>query len=163
MKMARTLLSAAGAALALLVAVGRCENSLPVTHPEPITIQILDGKGGTPLAHVHVELVAGYDDRDLQLGLWSAEAITDSHGQMSLPNALKSFSFVAVWVDKHKLCGAHGRMPGVSLDRIRKEGSSTANECGVTVVEDTPGVLRVFAVLHAPFRYLSHGLSRLFI
>jgi hypothetical protein len=137
------------AALALLVSPGRSENSLPAVHPEPITIRILDGKDGAPLAHVHLLLVAGYDDRDLRLGMWSAEAITDAKGRASLPNALKNFSFVAVWVAKHKLCAAHGRSPGIILERIRSEGMSTANLCGTTVVEDTPGVLNVFAKAHA--------------
>ena len=122
---------------------------MPAIHPEPITIRILDGKGGAPLAHVHLLFVAGYDDRDLRLGFWSAEAITGAKGQASLPGALKDFSFVEVWVAKHRLCAAHGRSLGINLDSIRYEGMSTPNHCGTTVVEDTPGVLTVFAKAHA--------------
>jgi hypothetical protein len=137
------------AALALLASASRSEQSMPAIHPEPITIRILDGKGGAPLAHVHLLFVAGYDDRDLRLGLWSAEAITDAKGRASLPGALKDFSFVAVWVAKRRLCAAHGRSLGINLDDIRYEGTSTPNHCGTTVVEDTPGVLTVFARAHA--------------
>jgi hypothetical protein len=133
------------AALALLASASRSEQSSPAVHPEPITIRILDGKGGAPLAHVHLLFVAGYDDRDLRRGLWSAETITDARGRASLPGALKNFSFVAVWVAKRKLCAAHGRSPGFNLDRVRYEGMSTPNYCGTTAVEDAPGVLTVFA------------------
>ena len=150
MTIARTLSLALGAAVALLASAGRSEGSLPVSHPEPITIQILDGKGGAPLAHVHLLFVAGYDDRDLRLGLWSAEAITDAKGRVSLPHALKDFSFVEVWVAQHKLCAAHGRSLAMNLDRVRNEGVSTPNRCGTTVVEDTPGVLIVFAKARTP-------------
>ena len=146
MTIARTLSLVLGvAALALPASVGKSEGSVPVSHPEPITIQILDGKGGAPLAHVHLLLVAGYDDRDLRLRLWSAEAITDARGRVGLPRALKDFSFVEVRVAKRKLCAAHGRSFGANLDRVRNEGMSTPNHCGTTVVEDTPGVLNVFA------------------
>jgi hypothetical protein len=150
MTMVRTLsLALCAVTLALPGSMGKSEQSMPAIHPEPITIRILDGKGGAPLAHVHLLFVAGYDDRDLRLGFWSAEAITNAKGQASLPGALKDFSFVEVWVAKHRLCAAHGRSLGINLDSIRYEGMSTPNHCGTTVVEDTPGVLTVFAKAHA--------------
>lgn len=149
MTIARTLSLALGVGTLLLPAsVGRAQNSLPATHPEPITIRILDGKGGAPLAHVHLQVVAGYDDRDLRLGLWSAEIVTDGQGRASLPGSLKNFSFVAVWVAKRKLCAAHGRSTYLNLDNIRSEGLSTPNRCGTTVVAEMPGVLNVFAKAH---------------
>jgi hypothetical protein len=131
--------------LALPGSMGKSEQSLPAIHPEPITIRILNGKDGAPLAHVHLVFVAGYDDRDLRLGLWSEEVITDAKGRASLPDSLKNFSFVAVRVAKRRLCAAHGRSLNADLDRVRFEGMSTPNHCGTTVVEDTPGVLTVFA------------------
>jgi hypothetical protein len=150
MTIARNLSMAfAVAAMALLASAGRGEGSVPASHPEPITIQILEGKGGAPLAHVHLLLVAGYDDRDLRLGLWREEAITDAKGRVSLPHALKDFSFVEVWVAKHKLCEAHGRSLAINLDRVRNEGMSTPNQCGTTVVEDAQGVLTVFVKARA--------------
>jgi hypothetical protein len=94
---------------------------------------------------VHLQFVAGYDEADLRLGLWGAEAVTDGYGRASLPNSLKNFSFVEVWVAKRKLCTPHGHSSGVILDRVRSEGLSAPNHCGTTVVEDTPGVLNVFA------------------
>ena len=149
MTIARTLSLALGVGTLLLPAsAGRTQNSLPATHPEPTTIRILDGKGGGPLAHVHLQVVAGYDDRDLRLGFWSEEVVTDAQGRASLPGSLKNFSFVAVWVAKHRLCAAHGRSTYVNLDNIRSEGLSTPNRCGTTVIADTPGVLNVFAKAH---------------
>ncbi len=149
MTIARTLSLALGVGTLLLpAAVGGAQNSLPAMHPEPITIRILDGKGGAPLAHVHLQVAAGYDDRDLRLGLWSEEVVTDGQGRASLPGSLKNFSLVAVWVAKHKLCGAHGRSTYMNLDNIRYGGLSTPNRCGTGVVAETPGVLNVFAKAH---------------
>jgi hypothetical protein len=149
MTIARTLSLALGLGTLLLPArVGSAQIDLPVTHPEPITIRILDGKGGTPLAHVHLQVAAGYDDRDVRLGLWSEEVVTDEQGRASLPGSLKNFSLVAVWVAKHKLCAAHGRSTYMNLDNIRTEGLNTPNRCGTTVVAETPGVLNVFARAH---------------
>lgn len=121
---------------------------MPAIHPEPVTIQVLDGKGGAPLAHVHLQFVAGYDAADLRRGLWSGEAVTDGHGRAILPNSLKDFSYVEVRVAKHKLCAPHGHSASFILDRVRHEGSSTLNYCGTTLVEDAPGVLHVFAKAH---------------
>lgn len=150
MTIARTLSLALGAGTLLLPAsvCGAQQNSLPVAHPEPITIRILDGKGGTPLAHVHLQVAAGYDDRDLRLGLWNEEIVTDGEGRASLPGSLKNFPLVAVWVAKHKLCAAHGRSTYMSLDNIRSVGLSTRNRCGTAVAAETPGVLNVFAKAH---------------
>lgn len=149
MTIARTLSLALGVGTLLLPAsVGRAQIDLPVTHPEPITIRILDGKGGAPLAHVHLRVVAGYDDRDVRLGLWSEEVVTDGQGRASLPGSLKNFSLVAVWVAKHKLCAAHGRSTYMNLDNIRYEGLGTPNRCGTTVAAESPGVLNVFARAH---------------
>ena len=149
MTIAWTLSLALGVGTLLLPAsAGRTQNSLPATHPEPITIRILDGKGGAPLAHVHLQVVAGYDDRDLRRGFWSEEVVTDGQGRASLPGSLKNFSFIAVWVAKRKLCAAHGSSTTMNLDDIRYEGSSTPNRCGTTVVAQTPGVLNVFARAH---------------
>jgi hypothetical protein len=149
MMIARTLSLALGVGMLFLpVSAGSAQIDLPATHPEPITIRILDGKGGAPLAHVHLQVVAGYDDRDLRLGLWSEEIVTDGQGRVSLPGSLKNFSLVAVWVAKHKLCAAHGRRTYMNLDNIRSEGLSTPNRCGTIMVAETPGVLNVFAKAH---------------
>jgi len=150
MTIARTLSLALGVgALLLPASVDRAQqNSLPAVHPEPITIRILDGKGGAPLARVHLQVAAGYDDHDLRLGLWREEIVTDGQGRASLPGSLKNFSLVAVWVAKHKLCAAHGRSTYMNLDNIRNEGLNTPNRCGTTVVAETPGVLNVFAKAH---------------
>jgi hypothetical protein len=154
MMILRTLFLALGPSLGLALgvdmlllpcSVGRAQNSLPGKHLEPITIRVLDGKGGAPLPHLHLQVVAGYDDRDLRIGLWSEEVISDGQGRANLPGSLKSFSLVAVGVAKHKLCAAHGRPVAVMLDSIRNEGLSTPNGCGTTVVAETPGVLNVFA------------------
>jgi len=145
MKTARSLSLAFGlAALILSASAGKCQNSLPVVHTEPVTIQILDGKAGAPLARVHLDLAAGYDDRDLRRGLWSAEVVTDAKGRASLPTSLRDFPLLAVWVEKHKLCQTRGRSSDFILDDVRYQGLSATNHCGIVTADDAPGVLHVF-------------------
>ena len=144
MTIAQRLSSALAAALLMLGSVGKAEDGVPVTRPEPITIRVLDGKSGASLGRLHLQFVAGYDNDDLQRGLWNAEAITDGHGRANMPDSIQNFPFVAVWVAKHKLCAAHGRSFALTVDRIRYQGLSTSNHCGTTVVDDTPEVLNVF-------------------
>jgi hypothetical protein len=147
--MVRTLsLAFCAVTLALPGSLGKSEESMPAIHHEPITIRILNGSDGAPLAHVHLLFVAGYDDRDLRLGLWREDAITDANGQASLPDSLKNFSFLAVWVTKRKLCAERGHSLDADLDRVRFEGMSTLNQCGNVMSADKPGVLTVFAEAH---------------
>lgn len=150
--MTRARIFAGSLGFAVLVsgaAAGLAQNSWPAMHPQPIAIQILDGKRGAPLERVHLQIVAGYDDNDLRFGRWGAEAITDEQGRAMLPDSLKDFGFLAVWVVKHKLCAAHGLSPRLSLGSIRNEGLSTPDECGTLVPVNQPGMLIVFAKAHA--------------
>jgi hypothetical protein len=103
--MIRSLALSFGAGLAILAAqVSGADETFPVVHNEPITIRILSGKTAQPLAYAHLILVAGYDQRDLQLQMWHEEALTDDHGNARLPGALANLPLLRVWVAKKQLC-----------------------------------------------------------
>ena len=133
------------AGIALLTATLCCaDETFPVVHNEPITVRILGGKDGQPLAHLHLVLLAGYDQGDLHGQLYRAELLTDAHGQVHLPKQLANLPWLQVWVAKKQLCQANPRGESFSVELIRRDGVSAPNLCGTATVEDAPGVFTVF-------------------
>jgi hypothetical protein len=120
------------------------DETFPVVHNEPITVRILGGKDGQPLAHLHLVLLAGYDRSDLHDQLYRAELLTDTHGQVRLPKQLANLPWLQVWVTKKPLCQAKPRGESFSVELIRRDGVSAPNHCGTATVEDMPGVFIVF-------------------
>ena len=116
----------------------------PVVHGQPITIRILNGKDGHPLAHARLSLVAGYNQRDLHIEMWRQALLTDDRGNARLPDALANLPFLQVAVTKTPVCQAHSGSAIFSVDLIRRDGLSTANRCGTAIVENTPGIFTVF-------------------
>ncbi len=133
------------AGLVLLAAqASSAANHFPAMPNAPIIVRILGGKDGHPIVHAHLILVAGYDQRDIQHGLWQEEGLTDEQGKARLSSTLASLPFLQVWVAKKHLCLANPRTARFSVERIRRDGLSTPNRCGTATVEDVPGVLTVF-------------------
>ncbi len=134
------------AAAILLLAATACaaHEVFPVVHNEPVTVRVLDGMNGQPQPYAHVVLVAGYDRRDLGLGLFREEAITDGAGAVHLSNQLRNLPLVRVEVLKRHACQPDAGDAAFSVELIRRDGLSGANRCGTATVEDAPGVLTFF-------------------
>jgi hypothetical protein len=120
------------------------DETFPVVHNEPITVRILGGKDGQPLAYYHLLLIAGYDQNDLHDQLYRQELLTDAHGHVRLPKQLANLPWLQVWIDKKSLCQAHPRRDSFSVELIRRDGLSAPNRCGTVTVGDAPGVFNVF-------------------
>ncbi|MGA2652391.1 MAG: hypothetical protein ABSF28_17785 [Terracidiphilus sp.] len=135
----------AGAWLLTIVGSGLARASEPVIHHEPITVRVLDGRGGMPLARVHLMLIAGYDRHDLHQGLWQEEAITNGAGAAQVPDSLVSFPYLQVVVARHRMCIGNVSESRFSMDRIRFAGLNSPNRCGVLTVENLSGVFVIFA------------------
>ncbi|MGD0631071.1 MAG: hypothetical protein ABR987_17220 [Terracidiphilus sp.] len=135
-----------GAAMVLLAAAAACsaDEVFPVVHNEPIAVRVLEGKSGAPQARVHVVLVAGYSRRDLALGMWREEAVTDGAGTVGLSDALRNLPLLRVEVLKRGSCASDAGEAAISVERIRRDGLSEANRCGTAVAVDMPGVLAVY-------------------
>ena len=143
--MIRPLAFSLAAGLALLTATANgADETFPVVHNEPITLRILNGQDGRPLAQVHLVLIAGYDQRDIHDQLWREESLTDEQGKARLSSQLANLPWLQVWVDKKPLCQADPRQGSFSVERIRRDGLSTPNRCGTATAEDAPGVFTVF-------------------
>jgi hypothetical protein len=133
------------AAIALPV-VGRCQTDeiFPVIHNEPIAVQVLDGRTGNPQPDTRVVLIAGYDRRDLALGQWREELLTDASGKVHLSNELRNLPFLRIEVLQRHACDRSADQAAFSIERIRIDGFSGANHCGMAVLADTPGVIAFF-------------------
>jgi hypothetical protein len=144
-----------GIAIALLAAsAARADETFPVVHTEPITIHILDGVSGQPLVHTHVQLLGGYDQNDIDRRIWVEELLTDEQGDVQLSNQLANLPFLQVRVEKAPLCQSETR--SFSVERMRRDGLSAANRCGIATVENTPGEFAVFV----KGRKAMHGAHR---
>jgi hypothetical protein len=115
-----------------------------VTHNGPITVRILSGEDGQPFAHVHLLLLGGYDQRQIDDKLWREEAITDAHGEARLSKQFANLPWLQVWVRKKRLCQAKPRAASFSVELMLRDGVSAPNRCGTFTVEETPGVFTVF-------------------
>jgi hypothetical protein len=133
------------AALTLLgAAISGAGEVLPIVHNDPVAVRVVSGRDGEPQARARVVLVAGYDRRDLELGLWREEKLTDAEGVVRLSNALRNLPLLRVNVLKRHGCAADAGAQAVSVEQIRRDGLSASNRCGFAMVKDSPGVLTVF-------------------
>ena len=128
----------------LTTAACSADEVFPVVHHERIAVRVLEGKNGAPQARVHVVMVAGYNRRDLDVGMWREEAVTDEAGRVLLSDALRNLPLLRVEVLKRSSCATNSGDAAISVERIRRDGLSAANRCGTVVAVDAPGVLAVF-------------------
>jgi hypothetical protein len=134
-----------GAAMTLRAAAGYASGEVfPVAHGGTIAVRVLGGKDGKPQVHAHVILVGGYDQRDLGLGLWREEVLTDGEGTVRLSNALGNLPLLRVEVEKRRACETDANRAAISVERIRRDGLSGANRCGMVVANNAPGVFTIF-------------------
>ena len=132
-----------GLALCFAVAAGANE-IFPNVHDEPITVQVLSGIDGKPVPFVHLLVIGGYDPQDMRQQLWQQETLTNAAGNARLSSGLANLPFVQVWVKKAPLCQHKPRTASFSVERVRREGLSTPNQCGLATVEEIAGVFTVF-------------------
>lgn len=143
--MDRRLKVSAIVAIALLVANDcAADEVFPVVHNEPIAVRVLSGMDAQQQARARVLMVAGYTRRDLELGLWRQEALTDNSGIARLPIALGNLPLLRVEVLKRHSCAPGSSESAFSVDWIRRNGLTAANHCGTALVQGAPGVLTVF-------------------
>ena len=143
--MIRSLVFSLAAGLVLVTATTSGANeTFPVVHNDPITVRILDGTDGHPLAYRHLVLIAGYDRHDLHDQQFREEVLTDAHGQVRLSRQLENLPWLQVWVSKSPLCMGKPGKASFSVELIRRDGLSAPNRCGTATVEDEPGVFTVF-------------------
>jgi hypothetical protein len=124
------------------------QTSIPVIHPEPITIYLVDGQDGHPMAHLHAVLAAGYDRTDVERHLWHEAVMTDEQGAIRIPATLLNLPWLRVLLPKSSACKQDPSTQIFSVERMRNDGLSAPNRCGTMTVIDRPGVFTVFTMEH---------------
>ena len=133
------------AALVLLAApLCLAHEIFPVVHYEPITVRILSGESGRPLAYSHLILIGGYDRTDMHEQFFREEALTDAVGRAHISGQLANLPWLQVWVNRKPLCQTNPRKASFSVELIRRDGLSAPNHCGTFTVQDAPGIFTVF-------------------
>ncbi len=140
-----TLSGVFGLSLFLFPHNASAQTSIPVVHPEPITIHIVDGQDGRAIAHLHLVLVAGYDRHDVETHLWHEDVMTDDDGDLALPATLLNLPWLQLLLPKSSTCKADPHAQIFSVERMRNDGLSAPNRCGIVTAEDRPGRFTVFA------------------
>lgn len=125
-------------------AIAWANETFPAVHDAPIRVQIRSGLNGKPVLRVHLLAVAGYNEEDLRQQMWREEALTDGEGKAYLSSRISNLPFLQVWVTGASLCQDKPRIEAFSVDRVRRDGLSTPNRCGVITSVDEPGLFTVF-------------------
>jgi hypothetical protein len=122
----------------------QAQESFPEIHNHPIRIHLLDADDGSPKSNFRVILVAGYNQDDLRKGLWRQDAATNSDGDLQLPKTMLNLPWMQVIVPQSKLCSFKQPAQGLSIERIREEGLSAPNQCGLANAQEKQGELNLF-------------------
>jgi len=144
-RMNRILVNSSLVGLALAVsAVAWAKEIFPAIHDAPITVLVRSGLDGKPVPRAHLLAVGGYDEQDLRQRLWHEEALTDAEGKARLSDRISNLPFLQVWVAGAPLCQRKPRSESFSVDRVRREGLSTPNQCGFATSVGEPGTFNIF-------------------
>jgi hypothetical protein len=106
-----------------------------------VTIEVVDGKSGKPLAHAHILVFTSDEQPTIRTGK-SLGTMTDERG---LVVSETNSRFVQVLVDSHKLCQKEPNLQSFEVSKIVVAGLTTPNNCSSIVKEVTPGKFVVFA------------------
>jgi hypothetical protein len=120
------------------------QESYPEIHNDPIKIHLIDAQDGSPMANLRVVLAAGYSQDDLRKGLWRAEATSDTQGDVKLPRTMLNLGFMQILVAQDTPCTYKQSAQSLSIERIRTDGLSAPNHCGLVTANEKPGELNFF-------------------
>jgi len=141
----RTLARLLSVGLAIgLSSIAWANEIFPAVHDASITVQVRSGLDGKPVPEAHLLAVAGYDEQDLRQQTWHEEALTNAEGKAHFSSRISNLPFLQVWVSNAALCQRKPRSEAFSVDRIRRDGLSTPNQCGFVTSVDEPGIFTVF-------------------
>jgi hypothetical protein len=149
--MIRSLAVSLAIALDLLAPATICADEADAAlHNDRIVVRILDGADGQPLAHLHLVLLVGYDQDDIRKQLWREETLTDEQGNARLSSQFAHLPWLQVSVAHRHFCQKNSGEASFSVERIRRDGLSAPNRCGIATAENIPGLFTLF-VKSEPF------------
>jgi len=120
--------------------------NLASSSPEKqIEIMVVNGRNGKPMANETLLVFLGNSDEEVRKKRHHIRLQTDVHGIAILPRNESTYSRVQVWVDHRTLCQNNPNNRTFDLDKIRRTGVSTPNNCENIQREQSPNQFVVFA------------------
>jgi len=116
-----------------------------------ITVQVLDGRNGKPLADQHVLVFTGMSSNAVKTHAAHTGLTTDKDGVGMLTIYPAETQWLQVFADGRVVCYPDPNQSSFSVETIMSKGLATPNNCSALVREPTPGHFIVFARL-ASFR-----------
>jgi hypothetical protein len=110
-----------------------------------ITVQVLDGRNGKPVADQHVLVFTGLSSDAVKTHAIHTGVTTDKYGVGTLTIYPGETQWLQVFTDGHIPCFPNPVEASFSVSDIMSKGLVTANNCSALVREPSPGHLIIFA------------------
>ena len=110
-----------------------------------ITVQVLDGRNGKPLADQHVLVFTGLSSDAVKTHAQHTGVTTAKDGMGTLTIYPAETQWLQVFADGRIPCFPNPNQASFSVSEIMSKGLVTPNNCSALVKEATPGHFVVFA------------------
>jgi hypothetical protein len=110
-----------------------------------ITVQVLDGRNGKPLADQHVLVFTGLSSDAVKTHAQHTGVTTDKDGIGTLTIYPGETQWLQVFTDGRIPCFPNPNQASFSVSDIMSKGLVTPNECSAHVREPSPGHFVIFA------------------
>ena len=110
-----------------------------------ITVQVLDGRNGKPLADGHVLVFTALSATAVKAHAHNTRVTIDKDGVGTVTIHPEETQWLQVFVDGRILCFPNPNEKSFSVTDIMSKGLVTPNDCNAQVREPSPGQLIIFA------------------
>jgi hypothetical protein len=110
-----------------------------------ITVQVLDGRNGKPLADQHVLVFTGISINAAKSHAAHTELTTEKTGAGTLTIYPAETQWLQVFTDGRVLCYPNPNQSSFSVSEIMSKGLATPNDCGALIKEPSAGRFIIFA------------------
>lgn len=110
-----------------------------------ITVYVLDGRNGKPLANQHVLMFTGMSSSAVKSHAEHTGLTTDKNGVGTLTIYPAETQWLQVFADGRVLCYPDPNQSSFSVSDIMSKGLVTPNNCSALVREPSPGHFIIFA------------------
>jgi hypothetical protein len=110
-----------------------------------ITVQVLDGRNGKPLADQHVLVFTGLSSDAVKTHAQHTGVTTDKDGMGTLTIYPRETQWLQVFTDGRIPCFPNPNQSSFSVSDIMSKGLVTPNDCSAQVREPSPGHFVIFA------------------
>ena len=129
----------------LLVAVFSLSTSAAVGQSMDITVQVLDGRNGKPVADQHVLVFTRLSAAAVKTHAQHTGVTTDKDGMGTLTIYPGETQWLQVFTDGRVPCFPNPNQASFSVSDIMSKGLVTPNDCSAQVQQASPGHFVIYA------------------